>query len=357
LPTPTIGATTATQAGKYFNTILWSGTSSGTTRSLTGVGFQPDWIWTKSRNGGYQYELYDAVRGAGNTKSLSSNSTNSEALGNVDLYGYVSSFDSDGFTGTNGTDATIPYAYFNQSGQNYVAWNWKANGSGSTNTSGSITSTVSANTTSGFSVVTYTGSGANATVGHGLGIAPSMVIVKSRSATGGWAVYHRSLGATKFMELNSTGAVGTSTIPWNDTEPTSTVFTIGTWTGTNASGVTLVAYCFAPVAGYSAFGSYTGNGSTDGPFVYTGFRPAYVLIKQSSDINSWFVWDSSRSSNNVASATLKPNSADAEETSYSIDILSNGFKIRTTDSRQNTNGGTYIYACFASNPFKYSLAR
>ncbi len=256
LPTPTIGATTATQAGKFFNPVLYTGT--GATNSITGVGFQPDWVWIKARSVGYSHRLADSVRGAG--KELFSNETVAEATNSAN--GYVSSFNSDGFSLTSGVGV-------NGSGTTFVAWNWKANGAGSTNTAGSITSTVSANTTSGFSIVTYTGTGANATVGHGLGVAPSMILIKSRSSVTNWNSYHIAVGASATIILNTTsGAVSGSTF-FNSTAPTSTVFSLGSDGSTNPSGAQQVAYCFAPIAGYSAFGSYTGNGSADGPFIFT----------------------------------------------------------------------------------------
>lgn len=351
LPTPTIGATTATQAGKYFNPVIYTG--NGGTQSVTGVGFQPDFTWVKSRTTTNGNGFEDAVRGAGQT--LESNNTSAE----VGYSAYFTAFTSDGF------NMALGGGFFNSNGQNYVAWNWKANGSGSTNTAGSITSTVSANTTSGFSVLTYTGTGAVATIGHGLGVAPSMVIVKSRSTPSSsyaarWSTYHISLGNTKVIRLESTEAAATASY-WNNTTPTSSVFSVdGDIYGANVSGVTYVAYCFAPIAGYSAFGSYTGNADTNGPFIYTGFRPAYVLIKQTSlGVNNWFIYDSTRSTSNLTQQPLLANATDAElnSSSYGLDLLSNGFKIRNTDSNTNQNGQTYIYMALAQNPFKYSLAR
>jgi len=242
-------------------------------------------------------------------------------------------------------------------GSTYVAWNWKANGSGSSNTAGSITSTVSANTTSGFSVVTYTGTGANATVGHGIGIAPSMVIVKQRNTVRDWIVYNSNIGATKFLVLDTTDPAQTATTFWNSTAPTSTVFSIGTDGAVNTSGGTYVAYVFSEVAGFSKIGSYIGNGSADGVFVYTGFRPRYILIKNSSRFVAWIIWDTARSPSNVSNLVLQANLSDAEVTAVNIDILSNGFKCRTTDNAANASGETMIYAAFAESPFKYSLAR
>jgi hypothetical protein len=318
-------------------------------QSIT-TGFQPDWTWIKCRSNPEYHSLFDSVRGAG--YDLRSNTTAAEVYA-IDT---LSSFNSTSFS--LGIDV-LGYGV-NTSTRTYVAWNWKANGSGSSNTAGSITSTVSANTTSGFSVVTYTGNATSgATVGHGLGVAPSMIILKIRSTTGDWPVYHVSTGNTKAMYLDLTlGQGGDFTGAWNNTTPTSTVFTLGNSTETNASAGTFVAYCFAPVAGYSAFGSYTGNGSADGPFVYTGMRPAYILFKCSSASGeNWIIFDTTRSPYNVAQALLYPNLSNAEDNSRSIDILSNGFKVRDTSTGVNASGATYIYIAFAQNPFKYSLAR
>jgi hypothetical protein len=347
LPTPTIGATTATQAGKYFNPVLYTG--DGGTQSVTGVGFAPDFTWIKSRSAAYVHDLFDTVRGAG--KWLGSSQTNAEA----NFIAEFNSFDSNGFTVTQGGNIAA-----NQSGFTYVAWNWKANGTGSTNTAGSITSTVSANTTSGFSVVTYTGTGANATVGHGIGIAPSMIIIKNRSTSSyDWMVYHTSIGNTQYLRLNQTDLAATSSSAFNNTSPTSTVFSLGNGSLGNQSTYTYVAYCFAEVAGYSAFGSYTGNGSADGPFIFTGMRPAYLVLKSSAGVvQTWIVEDSKMFPYNVVSGELYPNDAGAQSTGQTrLDFVSNGFKIRTTDTAFNQSGCTYIYMAFAENPFKYSLAR
>jgi hypothetical protein len=340
LPTPTIGATSTTQANDYMNVVLYTG--NGSTLSVTGVGFQPDFVWLKSRGAARSHRWWDVLRGV--TKGLSSDLTNAEYTESG-----LTAFDSDGFT------------LGSQSGSNtnaeaFVAWNWKANGAGSSNTAGTITSTVSANTTSGFSIVTYTGTSANATVGHGLGVAPSMVIVKTRSNVDGWFVYNKEIGNTKYLRLNTTDAAATFNL-WQNTSPTSTVFSISTDATVNQSGYTYVAYCFAPVAGYSAFGSYTGNGSSDGPFVFTNFRPRYLMIKGSSfSGGNWLIWDTVRATYNAASPVLFANLSNAEDTAPDVDILSNGFKLRTATNR-NTNGETYIYAAFAESPFKYALAR
>ena len=356
LPTPTIGATSATQAGKFFNTVLWTGDGTQT-RSITGLDFQPDFIWMKIRAGTPQdNQLYDTVRGAGGGKNLSTNTTAPEGTVNSYLdsdYGYLSSFDSNGFSVNDGAVATTG-GYVNYSGRTYVAWNWKANGAGSSNTAGTITSTVSASTTSGFSVVTYAST--TGTVGHGLGVAPTVIIMKGRNVTDQWAVYHISTGNTYAIPLNSTGAGDVNSAFWNNTTPTSTVFSQGSWD----DGYNKVAYCFAPIAGYSAFGSYTGNGSADGPFVYTGFRPAYVMVKRtSSSGTNWQILDTKRSTYNVMGDYLYASASNAEayDANVGIDSLSNGFKIRGTDGNTNTNSATYIYMAFAENPFKFSLAR
>jgi hypothetical protein len=264
----------------------------------------------------------------------------------------VTSFNSNGFSlGTDGG------GFVNFGTNTYVAWAWDANGTGVSNTAGSITSTVSANTSAGFSVVTYTAPSSGAfTVGHGLGVAPAMIITKSRSNSGYvWGTYHQSLGNTKRIDLNSTAAAVTSTNgAWNNTSPTSTVFSVGLdWAG---SGITYVAYCFSEVAGYSKFGSYTGNGSADGPFVFTGFRPRYIMYKRTDSTGNWIVLDSARDTINANDVYLYPNDSASEASgAFDTDFLSNGFKLRNTNTSYNTSGGAYIFMAFASNPFKYSL--
>jgi hypothetical protein len=334
-----------------FAATTYTGTGAALTLSnaVNGTSFQPDLVWMKSRSNATDHELVDSVRGA--TKSLVSNSTAAEA---TDANG-LTAFGSTGFT--LGTDAN-----YNGSGRTFVGWQWKANGAAVTNTAGSITSQVSANTTAGFSVVTYTGTGANATVGHGLGVAPSMVIVKRRDGgSDNWQGYHISLGKNYTIKLNTTQAQENLSDYWGTGGVTSTVFGInGTYSGINANTGTYVAYCWAAVPGYSAFGSYTGNGSSDGPFVYLGFRPRYVMRKKTSGVARWIVEDSAREPSNVANTALYPNFANAEEVStvnWGIDFLSNGFKIRSTDTDSNESGGTYIYAAFAETPFAYSNAR
>jgi hypothetical protein len=356
LPTPAIGASSTTQADDYFNAVAYSGNSS--TQTIT-TGFQPDLVWIKSRSTADIHSLQDVLRGA--RYYLISNSTAAEAT-QPDSDG-VSSFTSTGFSlGYTDSDA------WNKTGNTYISWAWKANGAGSSNTAGTITSTVSANQTAGISIVTYTGNGTSgATVGHGLGVAPRMVITKKRE-TGGtdgwWATYHASLSANTNLMLNSTSAAA-GTASWTQGiigGVSSSTFTL-TSGGTGAANVNdntydYVAYCFAEVAGFSKFGSYTGNGAADGPFVYCGFRPRWILIKRTDASNDWYLNDTARNDYNVATKTLNPNLSAAEGTLYNyLDILSNGFKCRTADGGSNANGGTYIYAAFAEAPFNYSRAR
>jgi hypothetical protein len=364
LPTPTIGATPATQAGKFFDVLTYTGNGSAT-QAITGLNFQPDFSWVKNRSNIAWYAVVDAVRTTAVQLDTTTTTDESNSINIKATYGGLSSFNSNGITVSSGSDNT--YKVTNGSGQTYVAWNWKANGAGVTNTAGSITSTVSANTTSGFSVVTYTGNltgSGTSTVGHGLGVAPSMIIVKSRSNTTDWCVMHRSLTSWAFqLTLNSTGgqidSTGSGAGP--RPSPTSSVFSINWVTGLGINGQTHVAYCFAEVPGYSRFGSYTGNASTDGPFVFCGFRPAYILIKRSSASGTdWNIYDTTRIPNNVSDDMLFANLSAAElanEPSLAIDILSNGFKVRTTGSSINGTGETMIFAAFASAPQKFSLAR
>jgi len=355
LPTPTIS-----NGANYFAATTYTG--NGSTQSINNgnnttiaTTFQPDFVWYKSRvSGVYNHGLFDSVRGT--TKQLFSNTTGAEAT-----FSGVTAFNSNGFS--LGSDAGG-----NNNTDNYIAWQWKANGSGVTNTNGSITSTVNVNATAGFSVVTYTGNGTSgATIGHSLGVAPSMIIVKQRG-TGGtdWTVYHASLGNTKAIFLDGTYAPDTSAVYWNNTSPTSSVFTSGSGGNQNTNGGTYVAYCWSQVAGFSKFGSYTGNGSTDGPFVYTGFRPRFVMIKDTTNAQPWIIVDTSRNTYNVGGDYLEPNSSGAEDSGSSVstatamDIVSNGFKLRNSASSSgytNANGDVYVYAAFAENPFRNSLAR
>ena len=362
LPEPTIK-----QPNKQFDVNNWTGDNT-TPRSITNSGsMQPDFVWIKRRNGSAEHVLFDAVRGFGGNKELSSNNNGVEGALNTSLYGYVSAANSNGFQLTAGsTDSS----YTNRTSDTYVGWQWNAGGSTVTNTSGSISAQVRANPTAGFSIVTYTGTGSNATVGHGLSVAPQMIFVKNRAAAGySWLVYHKFMAAsspaTWYMSLNGTAAASNGANVWID-DPTSTVFTIsGSYPEVNGSTNTYVAYCFAPIAGYSAFGSYTGNGSTDGPFIYTGFRPKWILMKSTTETGlQWSLWDSSRIGYNPSNYFLAPQSSAAEDTTNSgsnsnggPDFLSNGFKMRSNGGSHNSSGATYIYAAFAEVPFKYARSR
>ena len=321
-------------------------TGNGTAISNNTVGFQPDWTWIKSSSAVADHGLYDAVRGVQN--QLESNTTSVETTETTGL----TAFGSDGFT-------VGALAQLNTSSATYVAWNWNAGGSTVTNTAGSITSQVRANPTAGFSIVTYTGTGANATVGHGLGVAPSMIIVKSRiSAVNNWNIYNANLTSAVYKLLFTDNAETSDATSWNSTAPTSSVFSLGTNTGTNANTETFVAYCFAQVAGYSAIGKYTGNGSSDGPFIYTGFRPRFLLIKNSSTTVDWVIEDTSRDPYNIVGTEIFPNLSNAESSGNAdLDILSNGFKIRRNSTFANGSGNTIVYMAFAENPFKYANAR
>ena len=324
------------QPQDYFNTKLYTG--NGSTQSISSVGFQPDWLWIKNRDGTNNHILQDAVRGA--TKSLESDGTGAETTSAT----RVTSFDSDGFSiGSAGTN--------NTNTNNYVSWNWKANGAGSSNTDGSINTTyTSANTTSGFSISTYTGTGSNATIGHGLNSAPSVVICKQLNATQQWINYHKAIGATKYLHLNASDASATSSTVWNDTDPTSSVFSVGTAVNCNGSGNTYVAYCFAEKKGFSKFGSYTGNGNADGAFIYTGFKPAFIMIKRTDSSASWVMFDSKRLGYNVANYQLYANSNTSYGNNVLLDITSQGFKCRANHLDVNGSGATYIYMAFAEAP-------
>jgi hypothetical protein len=357
LPTPTIS-----NGAQYMAATTYTG--NGTTQSISnavnGVSFQPDFVWFKNRSGANNHALYDSVRGR--ALGLISNATNAEqsASAGNDLV----SFDSNGVS----LGPVEDFTSVNGSAQSIVAWQWKANGTPAvTNTAGSITSQVSAGANQGFSIVTYTGTGSTGTVGHGLGVAPKMVIVKPRVATtttDSWLVGHASLsgGFNDYLELNNTNAKNTASNRFNNTAPTSSVFTVGTAYSDNTK--TYVAYLFSEVAGFSKFGSYTGNGSADGPFVFCGFRPRFILIKESTpNARGWRIFDTARSPFNQAGLTLSPNAADAEDTGSGLynqmDILSNGFKLRAGTNSEPTNesGATYIFAAFAESPFKNALAR
>jgi hypothetical protein len=335
LPEPTIA-----DGSTVMDVALYTG--NGSTQTISGLNFSPDFVWVKARNVGTSHRLWDVVRGA--TKALVSDGTSVE----LTAVNGLTSFNSDGFSvGIN----------LSESAKTYVAWTWDAGSSTVTNTEGSITSQVRANASAGFSVVTYTGSGSAATVGHGLGVAPSWVIIKNRTTAYDWIVYANESGTLKQLYLNldlASAGAGLSL-------PSSTTFNLpgGGATGSNGSGDNYVAYCFAPVAGYSSFGSYVGNGvQPEGPFIYTGFKPAFLMIKSSSaGLDGWFIMDNKRPSNNLVNKYLYANTSDSEADANICDFCANGFKIRYNYAGINQNGATYIYAAFAEHPFKSSRAR
>jgi hypothetical protein len=331
----------------YFQTQLYNGSNSGQSITFDGSeNMQPDWVWIKSRNGsGRNHCLYDVVRGV--NKRLEIDGTGAE---NTDS-GQLTSFDSDGYTvGT--TEADI-----NSGGRTFASWNWKAGGSASNNTDGSITTTVSANTTSGFSIMSYTGTGSNATLGHGLNNAPKLVIIKQRNGSDqSWCTFHTSLGAGKFIDFNRSDPTNTNGSTRYTSVPSSTVINIGNSDALNSSNNTFICYAFAEKQGFSKFGSYTGNGNTDGPFVYTGFKPAFVICKITSGTDQWVLYDNKRDTFNVTEQILRPNTSGAEgtESGAKMDLLSNGFKLRGSGGgigQTNNSGGSYIYMAFAENPF------
>jgi hypothetical protein len=326
-------------------------TGTGASLSVTNAAsFKPDLVWVKSRSAATDHAWYDSVRGT--TKQLESNTTTAETTEATGL----TAFGSAGFT-------VGALAQMNTNTATYVGWQWQAGqGSSSSNTNGSITSTVSVNASAGFSVVTWTNNNtANQSIGHGLGVAPALVVTKDRdNGTYNWATWFTGFTANEYLLLNSSAAKASYSTLWYQV-PDSSKFYIGsTGTGLNAGTDKMVAYCWTPIAGYSAFGSYTGNGSSDGTFVYTGFRPKFVMMKRSTGVGNWFIYDTARSTYNLASLFLYANLSDAEvsDTANGIDILSNGFKLRVIGNyNPNTNGETFIYMAFAETPFRNSLAR
>jgi len=326
--------TTINKSTDYFNTKLYTG--NGGTQSITGVGFQPDFTWIKSRTSTKDHMVFDAVRGV--QKSIRTNQTLAEDTSTE----YLSTFDTDGFTlGGNGK--------VNGGSTNYASWNWKAGtGQGSSNTDGSINTTyTSANTTAGFSIVKWTGTGANATIGHGLASVPKFIMVKNLSTTSNWITYNSYNGNTDYMYLNQNGASSSTVQAWNNTSPTSSVISLGISSEVNGSGNDMIAYCFAEKTGYSKFGSYTGNVNVDGTFVYTGFAPSFLIIKRTAGTQNWYMWDNKRLGYNPDNNHLQANGSDAEGTADTLDILSNGFKIR--ESGSGTNSGTFIYIAFGQS--------
>ena len=331
----------------YFNTKLYTGT--GSSLGVTGVGFQPDLVWLKSRNTTYNHALFDNVRGTG--AYINSNNTNAEASTATSL----SAFDSDGFT-------VVSDGFVNNSGTTFASWNWLGSNTTASNTDGSITSTVSVNTTSGFSIVSYTGTFSNGTVGHGLGVAPKVIILKNRDTTNNWCMGHGSLGFDKFLNLNTTDGAGTdATARFQGTAPTSSVYYVGVAGETNGSSNNMIAYCFAEKKGFSKFGKFTSNGSDDGTFTYCGFKPAWIMMKANvTDAWShWFIFDNKRDTYNLADLPQYANLAIQDgyyggtpATNYSqIDMLSNGFKIRRDGNwGLGGNGTEVIYMAFAEEP-------
>ena len=327
---------------EYFNTVLWTG--DGSEEVVTGVGFQPDWIWVKARNAAVNHKVFDAVRGLGSLRPNTSGAEDTNTSENL------TSYNSDGFT-MKDPDHIVD-------NRTVVAWNWKAgNATLASNafTQGSLASTCSRSVEAGFSIVSYTGTGSATTIGHGLSAKPEFIVTKSRSDAQQWGVQSGTLGAEKYLLLDTAGAVGDASSLWNDTEPTASVFTVGTTSTTNANNESYIAYCFHSVDGYSKIGSYFGNSNADGTFVYTGFRPAVILLKAHNSAEPWAILDTARDINNEAGTYLTPNSTAVEDTGYKMDFLSNGFKLRGNIGAINTDG--YIYLAFAETPFKYSNAR
>tara|TARA_B100000035_G_scaffold92022_1_gene77678 strand:+ start:1385 stop:2416 length:1032 start_codon:yes stop_codon:yes gene_type:complete len=328
--------TTINKSTDYFQTELWSSQDT----SIDTINFAPDWVWIKSRTNADTQVLFDRVRGA--NKRLSSSANSAETTTSDEL----TAFNSDGYT--LGTGSNV-----NRASNNYVSWNWRAAGTtGSANTDGSINSTVSVNTTAGFSIVSYTGTGANATVGHGLGAAPKMIIFKETNGTRNWRVYHNEMGNAKIMYLNTNSVESSDATAFNSTSPTSSVFSVGTSGGTNASGNGYIAYCFAEKTGYSKFGKYNGNGNANGTFVYTGFKPSFIMIKDTDNAESWMMYDNKRPGYNLNANHLmaESNTTETASTANTMDILSNGFKMRATNNAINRSGGEgFTYMAFGQS--------
>ena len=358
LPDVTIGPGKTTQADDHFNTVLWTGNGSDG-RSITGVGFDPDFVWIKSRNLTTSHLLNDTVRGA--NKSLFSEGGTAETANNGG--GYLSAFVTDGFSvtsGSSGDDAV------NDGSDSYLAWNWLAGTAFSNDASatsvGTIDSVGQVNTTAGFSIISYTGTGSNGTVAHGLGVAPSMIWIKSRVATSGdgnWDVYVKAGAAdeTDYLLLNSTAGLEDAAGAFNDTAATTTTFSLGTFVDLNQSSKTYIAYCFANIEGYSKVGSYKGNGAADGPFLFLGFRPAWIMIRNLASGENWEIWDNHRDPDNIVTLRIKANTTGADVSSTFMDFVSNGIKFRNYSGGYNSDGGSFIYLAFAEQPFKFANAR
>ena len=334
--------TTINKGSSYFDTSLWTGT--GATQSITSLNFQPDWLWVKTRSTAANHRSQNSVTGV--TKGMNPNQTSAEDT----LTDCVTSFNSNGFT--LGVDSQ---GYVNVSSRTYVGWSWLASNTTVANTSGTISSTVSVNQTAGFSIVSYTGTGSVGNIGHGLGVAPKMIIKKKRSGADAWNVWHTSIGdGSKALFLNLNNAIDTNA-NYASNVPTSSLFYVGTDSMINGSGATYIAYCFAEIKGYSKFSSYVGNGSADGTFIYTGFKPAYVMVKASSTTGQWAICDNKRGAANILNNNGEFLFAETNDATNSApanwDFLSNGFKARANYAAHNSSGVTYIYMAFAENPF------
>ena len=339
--------TTIDEPTDYFRIKVYAG-NAGANRAITwdetDTNMQPDMLWFKSRTDTQSHCLFDSVRGA--VLRLIPNSAGAEGTENTNL----DSFDTNGFQ----VDAE---AIVNGSSRNYVTWGWKAGTSftndASSTSVGSIDSAGSVNTDAGFSIISYTGTGSNGTIAHGLGAKPDMILIKNRSNGQQWSSYWSPLGATKYMRFATTNAVATASNRFANTEPTTSVFTVSTDGEVNENNTNLIAYCFTNIQGYSKIGKYTGNGNADGPFIYTGFQPAWVMVKRTDSTGDWAIMDTARNPFNVINNYLKAQGNDAESTdaSFDIDAVSNGFKLRYTNSNYNGNGNAYIYMAFAKNPF------
>ncbi|MDB4676167.1 hypothetical protein OAH93_00830 [Flavobacteriales bacterium] len=327
--------TTINKSTDYFNTVTYSGNGNNN-HTITGVGFDADFVWNKLRSGTDDNRLFDKVRGI--NKYVESSNTTAEVTD------AILSTNSDGYVLTDAGEV-------NSNTGTYVSWNWKANGAGSANTDGSTGTTVSVNTTAGFSIVKWTGTSGNTTIGHGLGVIPSVVIAKNTGGSGtNWIVYHKDLSSGYYVKLNLTNSQVDGNAYFT-ADPTNNILSLTGSTAMNNNGNSMIAYCFAEKTGYSKFGSYVGNGSTDGAFIYTGFKPAFFMAKRSSAAGDpWVMIDNKRNSFNALSNTLLANSADAENTGTDrADFISNGIKIKTTSNAWNANGSTYIYMAFGQS--------
>ena len=346
--------TTIDKPGDYFNTIVYEGNEDNSgVQAQTGVGFQPDLVWVKNMEGAFGHIWVDSVRGVGQTLTSRSTAAEEDEAGSVEVFG------SDGFT-VGEVGVAAGGAAVNQDEKDHVAWCWKCETAFSNDASatsvGTIDSVGKVNTDAGFSIISFTGTGSAGTIAHGLGAVPAWYIVKRRNATEHWQVYHAantSAPATDYLQLSTAEATTDAATRWNDTNPTSTVFSVNTHASVNADASTYVAYCWAEKQGFSKFGSYVGNANTDGTFIYTGFKPAWVMFKKSAGTSAWSIQDNKRTPFNVQQKALFANTTAAENDSAdnNVDFLSNGFKLKSDTANYNTNGDLYVYMAFAENPF------